>query len=123
MNDVLKLIFGVSHSGENNFQRKVVVEDFCRENTFLLFVRVRQPRRPVACPSAYRRRWLLSLSFRSNPRVVVPICQVSLTCARIWVRVLIREEIGSLRLFFLWIRGEEVGQADLRFSVGFGLGM
>ncbi|CAN6995221.1 unnamed protein product [Brassica oleracea var. botrytis] len=85
--------------------------------------RVRQPRRPVARTSAYRRSWLLSLSFRSNPRVVVPICQVSPTCARIWVRVLIREEIGSLRLFFLWIRGQEVGQADLRFSVGFGPGM
>ncbi|RID75648.1 hypothetical protein BRARA_B02682 [Brassica rapa] len=51
------------------------------------------------------------------PRVVVPICQVSPTCARIWGRVSLREVIGSLRLFFLWIRGEEVRQVDLRFSV------
>ena len=79
--------------------------------------RLTQPRRPVARPSAYRRRWLTSLSFRSIPRVVVPICQVSPTCTRIWGRVSLREEIGSLRLFFLWIRGEEVRQVDLRFSV------
>ncbi|KAH0923892.1 LOW QUALITY PROTEIN: hypothetical protein HID58_023910 [Brassica napus] len=46
---------------------------------------VRQPvTLTVTRPSAYRRRWLSSLSFRSSSRVVAPICRFSLTCARIW---------------------------------------
>ncbi|CAN7054147.1 unnamed protein product, partial [Brassica oleracea var. botrytis] len=65
--------------------------------------------RPVARPSAYRRRWLPSFSFRSSLCVAVPICRFSPTFWRIWVRVLLREELGSLQLFFLWIRGEDVG--------------
>ncbi|CAN6988268.1 unnamed protein product, partial [Brassica rapa subsp. trilocularis] len=52
----------------------------------------RQPRRPVARPSAYRRRWLSSLLFRLSFREFSPICRFSPTCARIWVRVLLPKD-------------------------------
>ncbi|CAN6976871.1 unnamed protein product [Brassica oleracea var. botrytis] len=60
--------------------------------------RSRQPRRPVARPSAYRRRWLSSLLFRSSLREFIPICRLSPTCARLWVRVLFREDRFSANL-------------------------